>query len=106
MASTKTRISFEGWIIITAVVLIVASAIGMICVDQVNRASIEECNLHIDCSSSLNPQTAQMKADASLIRAAPDDKSPSQPETRTETSDIILPSISIPPEKREYILSR
>jgi hypothetical protein len=106
MSSTKTRISFEGWITITAFVLIVATAIGMICVDQVNRASIEECNKRIDCSSSLNPQSAQMKADESLISAAPDDKSPSQPETRTETSDIYLPTTSIPPEKRGYILSR
>jgi hypothetical protein len=103
MASeTKTRISFEGWIIITAVVLIVASAIGMIYVDQVNRASIEECNKHIECcSSSLNPQSAQMKADESLISAAPDDKSPPELELRPRTSTGTIQTRSVPPETGE-----
>ncbi len=44
MASTATRISLNGWIIVIAVVLTVASVIGMIYVDQLNRASINECN--------------------------------------------------------------
>jgi hypothetical protein len=105
MASTKTRISFEGWITITAVVLIVASAIGMICVDQDNRASIEECNKHIECcSSSLNPQFAEMNADASFIRAvraAPDGKSPPELELHPGTSTGTLQTRSVPPERGE-----
>ncbi|EFX83522.1 hypothetical protein DAPPUDRAFT_239959 [Daphnia pulex] len=73
MASFFKKISPTSWLSLAAVVLIVASAIGMIFIDQINRSKLEECNKRIGCSSSLNPQFAEMKTDASLIRAVPDD---------------------------------
>ncbi|EFX83519.1 hypothetical protein DAPPUDRAFT_239974 [Daphnia pulex] len=101
MASFFKKISPTSWFSLAAVVLIVASAIGMICVDQVNRAKLEECNKLIGCSSSLNPQFAEMKTDASLIRAAPDGKSPPELQLRPGTSTGTLQTSSVPPETGE-----
>jgi hypothetical protein len=101
MASFFKKISPTSWFSLAAVLLIVASAIGMIFIDQINQTKLEECNKRIGCSSSLNSQFAEMKADASFIRAAPDGKSPPELELRPGTSTGTLRTRSVPPETGE-----
>jgi hypothetical protein len=101
MASFLKKISPTSWLSLAAVVLIVASAIGMIFIDQINRAKLEECNKHIGCSSSLNLQFPEMKTDASSIRSAPHGKSPPELELRPGTSTKTLQTLFVPPERVE-----
>jgi hypothetical protein len=98
--SLLKKISPVGWITLTAVVLILASAIGMICIDQDNRATMEECNKRIN-SCPLNPNSPEMKADAPSIHSALYGESPPETELGTGTSDRTLTPSTVPPEKRE-----
>ena len=97
MASLVSKVSLAGWVFSSALLLTVTFAIGMICIDQVNRASIKECN------SCLNSLSAELKADydTSSMGTVPDGESPPEPNSLAVTSDRILRKRSVPSEKRK-----